>query len=427
MIEGLPNVPPALLMLVKEMAVCQSRQEARQRIKGMLRELRDQSEIFDVENISRTNDSRSSSRFEVHLHGAMDLLSGKGCAEFVCRSSTADRIARSVGLIADRVWLTDLLSDRFLDFGRPTNAKLDEVIADVGVLLRLAPLIIAGIVRFRSPSVATCSSCAAHFDSSIEAVAKEVTGVFSTEFRMEKRSSGGFFAHTGRCIEPPMVLAGCSTKLKRIPSVRSFARQWISHELRSALWIAREASLTGGVVLSNSRVGLAGLLQHDGRLSDMRNLLLFDKEREFSIPWVSELNAEQVIQLRHEASSALPAFREKMARAFSFSNAEDLSSTISGNVISDLREQAAEVRAELEAKRKKSAKYWKVTYGLLALGASAYCVAADQQLAGIGGLLSVIHFLINHKTGYESEISKLTSRPGFVLIKAHDILSHAHR
>jgi hypothetical protein len=80
----------------------------------------------------------------------------------------------------------------------------------------------------------------------------------------------------------------------------------------------------------------------------------------------------------------------------------------------------------LEAIRKNSARYWKATYGILGLGLSAYGVAADQVLPGVGGLLPIIHLLIDHKTGHESEVSKLTTSPGFVLVKAQDILAHSH-
>jgi hypothetical protein len=97
----------------------------------------------------------------------------------------------------------------------------------------------------------------------------------------------------------------------------------------------------------------------------------------------------------------------------------------SDELIAGLREQAAEVRAELDAKRRHSARFWKATYGILGLGLSAYGVAADQLLPGVGGLLPVIHLLISHKTGHESEISKLASKPGYILVKAQDILSHA--
>lgn len=426
MIEHLPDVPPALVLLLRELPGCKSWADMRRRVKGMLRELRDQSEVFEIEQIARATDSSKSLRFEVHLHGEMNLLNRRGCVHPKCRIAAAERIARSVGLIADRVWITDLLSERFVDFGRVTNSKLDDVVADVLVLAQLLPLILAGVIRFRSPWISACQPCLEHFERLIDEASEELAKVFASEFRLERRADGGYFAHTGNCLEPSMVFTSLSSAMKRIPSAKNYARNWVREELRSAIWTAREASMTSGAVISNSRVGLAGLLQQEGRLVDMNMLLLLDRERGFTVPWVSELNAAQIVQLREEASSALPLFREKLCRAMTVQDQGALSSTPSDSLVADLRAQAAEVRAELEAKRTHSARYWKTTYGILGLGLSAYGVATDQVPAGVGGLLPIIHLLISHKTGHELEVSKITTKPGFVLVRAHDILAHSH-
>jgi hypothetical protein len=427
MIEDLPDIPPALPLLFQELSQSGSWKDMRLRVKGMLRDLRDQSEVFEEKNIERNNDSKKPLRFEVHLHGALDLLSDAGCRSPDCRSQAADRIARSVGLIADRVWLTDFLSERFVDFGRVTNAKLDEVILDTLVLSRLLPLIQAGIIRFRSPWLSACSSCAAHFESHINDSARDIGRVFSRDLKLKRESADYYVLDTGKCFDPPMMMQlSPAAKALTKQDARAYTDEWLCSQLRSAFWIAREASLTGGSMFTNSRIGIAGLLQQEGRLVDRRTLLLLDKEREFSVPWVSELDALQILQLREEASTALPLFREKMAQAMSVSSVDVLSSTSSSEIVAELREQAAEVRSELEAKRKNSARYWKTTYGLLGLGLSAYGVATDQMIPGAGGLMSVIHLLTTHKTGYEADVSKLITRPGFVLMKAKDILSHAH-
>lgn len=426
MIEELPDVPPALSLLFAEVALSTSWQESRRRIKDLLPTLRDQSGIFLVENSKRLNYSRDPFRFEIHLHGSLDLLMGDGCVNLECRVNAADHVARSVGLIADRVWLTDTFSERFLDFGRATNAKLDQVMSDVVVLARLLPLIKAGIIRFRSPWIPTCAACAAEFDGQVERTASEMTHVFRRDFSVKRRPDGGFVGHTGKCFEPPLVMHSYKTDMEAIPSARSFAASSIIREIRSTLWVAREASLTGGSILSNSRLGLSGLLQQEGRLPDRRSLLLLDREREISVPWVSELDAAQIVQLREEASKALPAFRNCIAKALSISDSEVSPSRSTNSIVAELREQAQEVRSELKLRRASSSRYWKTTYGLLGLGLSAYGVASDQLLPGIGGLLPVIQLLIAHKAGHEADLERLSTRPGYVLVKAQDLLAHAH-
>jgi hypothetical protein len=114
-----------------------------------------------------------------------------------------------------------------------------------------------------------------------------------------------------------------------------------------------------------------------------------------------------------------------MYSALSVSNSDASSKDPSVSIIENLREQAAEVRAELEIKRQSSARFWKATYGILALGLSAYGVAKDLVLPGVGGLLPMIQLLMSHKSGQEADIAKLVTKPGYVLIRARYLLSHA--
>jgi hypothetical protein len=314
--------------------------------------------------------------------------------------------------MADRVWLTDHLSDAVLSMGRATNEALDHLMKHAMTLAPLLPLIAAGIVRFRSPWIPTCGQCSAEFEDEVD-------------FKIERDKDGGYIARTGKSFDPPLFFRSMGARPDGIPSSREFAKSTVADQIRSSLWTAREASMTGGSLLTNSRIALAGLLQREGRLPDRGALLLFDKERELSVPWVSDLNAAQILQLREEAALALPAFRECLTRAMARSDAHPEGRS-SDEVISELREQAAEVWAELSAKRQHSARYWKVSYGLLGLALSAYGVASDQIIPGVGGILPVLQLLISHKVGYEAELAKPTTRPGYVLVKAKEILAHAH-
>lgn len=182
-------------------------------------------------------------------------------------------------------------------------------------------------------------------------------------------------------------------------------------------------SLTGGSIISNSKIGLAGLLQSEGRFVSHSALKLLDNEREFSIPWVSSLTPAQILELRAEASGALPLFREKLFQIMSASTSGGKSPK---EQIFELREHAEQVRAELQRTQKHSAKYWKVTYGLLGIGLSAYGVATDQVVPGVGGLLPILQLLIGHKASHESAIDSQLHKPAYVLLKAQDILAHAH-
>lgn len=426
MIDNLPHVPPALILLLREMALVDSWRDARRRVKGMLRDLRDQSEVYESQQSRQSVKEESTGQFDVHLHGAMNLLTRQGCGALECRTAAADRIARSVGLIADRVWLTDTLTEKFVDFGRVTNEKLDEVMEDAIVLSRVMPLILAGIVKFRSPWIATCSSCRDYFYSQIESASQDLAKTFFSEFKFDKTSDGGFTFDTGAATEPSLFFKGYRQKGEKIPSKKKFVEGWVEQQLYSIYWVAREAAITGGTIVSNSRLGLAGLLQQEGRLFDASSLYLLDKEREISVPWVSKLDAQQIVELRQEASLALPLLREKLFHVMSSSGASKVNQDTSKDWLFELREQAEEVRSELKTAQRSSARFWKVTYGVLGLGLSAYGIATDQVLAGVGGLLPILQLLMSHKSGHEAAVTSAISKPGYVLVKAQDILSHAH-
>jgi len=423
MLREISDIPPAIQLLVNEVSQFESWSDARRRIKKVLPELKFQARSSEFLESDRIINVRDPKKFDIHLHGALDIISGDGCAAFPCRLQAADRIARSVGLIADRIWLTDTISPRLADFGRTTNEKIDSLIEDAQILSRLSPLINANLIKFRSPSYLICESCFDKFNGEVSSLTKVLVRKFRADYKLEFSEETGLIAHTGKCFEPPLLMT--DPYATQLPKLSDVIGSHVERELRSVLHVAREASLTGGSIVSNSRLGLAGLLERDGRLLNRRSMLLLEKEREVNVPWVSELSPEQIVQLRDEAASALPAFRSQLTKIFTAEESDEGFNAVI-NSLDALRDQAAEVRAELDAKRKYSSKYWKVTYGVLGLGLSAYGLATENIAAGVGGLLPLIQLLINHQTGYESEIAKLTTRPGYVLLKAQDILAHAH-
>ncbi|MDR3714068.1 MAG: hypothetical protein P4L51_14710 [Puia sp.] len=419
----LPNVPPALPLLLNEIIRGKTWKESRKRIKDMMMTLREQSEGYAYGDALTMSYNDDPAIFNVHLHGALDLLSGAGCMSPECRINSAKRLASSIGLIADRVWLSDTLSSRFINFGRITNAKLDEIISDVLVLSELFPLIKDGIVRFSPPVRPTCTSCIETFDEQVLDISQSVAHVFRRDFRIKSQSDGGYSIYTGKCFEPPLIMTSVDDSLNDVPPLKIYTRNTAYNEINSILWSAREASISKGSILSNSRIALSGLLHQEGRLLDRRNLLFLDNEREFSIPWVAELSPSQIIELRYEVSKTLPLLRALLAKSMAYS---DTNITQPNSIIDQLKYQAEEVRTELELKKQNSFRLWRTTYSILGLGLSAYGVTTQQIPAAIGGLLPIINLLITHKTNQHSEMSKLLTRPGYVLVKAKDILTHSH-
>lgn len=424
-IEDLPDVPPAISLIASEMALGDDPDTFRKKIVSILPDLRIQSERFIETQNARESDHDPGNRFEVHLHGAIDPLSGNGCVALPCRMAAAERISRSVGLIADRVWLTDRFSERILACEDATPEAIDDLVYDFFVVVQLLPLISAGVIRFRSPWIPSCENCIDYFDRQVDKISQRVAEAFASEFSLKREPFQHPYVEIGNAVVPSMVQMFLEKNLDKLPSIEEYTKYWVRDQVNSALWVSREASLTNGAVVSNSRAALAGLLQADGRLIDRGSLKLLEDERSFTVPWVSRLNAAQVVELREEAAGALPRFREKMASAMAFDGLEQKGRSEGKDLILELREQAEEVRSELAIVQKSSARFWKTTYGLLGLGLSAYGVSTDHLVAGVGGLLPLIQLLISHKSGEEKETLTHKSRPGYVLIKAQDILAHS--
>ncbi|MCC2681801.1 MAG: hypothetical protein K0S36_1365 [Nitrosospira multiformis] len=181
----------------------------------------------------------------------------------------------------------------------------------------------------------------------------------------------------------------------------------------------------GGAVLSNSKIGLTGLAYQEGTVKTRSELQLLDEHRNINVPWVSDLTPSQIVQLREEASKALPIFRETLAKCLAASPAEQpiLSAK---DTIHELRQQAVEVRNEIANTQQHAARFWKASYIMLGFSVSAYGLVNDEIGTAATGLLPLLQLITDHKAGREKDMDRLQRRPGYVLVKAQDILAHGH-
>lgn len=432
MIEDLQDVPPALPLLFTEvLRRGKDWADGRRRLKDLLPELRSQSEVYEADSLIRPRPSADRTSMEIHLDGGLNLLNSGGhggCRGFSCRIAAAERLARSIGLIADTIWITDYLTEKFCRFGRVTNQKLDEILEDLLVLDVLWPLIVTGIVKFRSPWIPICPGCLEQFNGRVDEISEELAGAFSDQFSLDPLIGiEGYAMNTGVLFEPSITIRVMPGK-RRLgwpPTESAYAREVVREAVSSALWVGREAALGSGAVFSNSKIGLAGLALSEGRVRNRSELQMLDERRTINLPWVSDLSPLQIVQLRQEASKALPMFRETLASRLAAS--DDAPSVLSGKeIIDELRVQAVDVRNELETTQQHAKRLWDTPYTMLALGISAYGFASDQPAtAALGGLMGLLQLVMAHKAGSENEMDRLKRRPGYVLVKAQDILAHA--
>ena len=420
-------IPPTVLLLITEVAAKSATpNDARKNLKRLLPELQRQSLFYQETSASRSAVNGHPTDLNIFADGALNLLDERiGCAYIGCRLEAARRFARSLGLLGDTVWVTDSLTEQFLEDHALDEVRFQKILGDIAVLLELFPLIISGIIKFRSPWRPVCGGCHAVFEDHVHRITSELFTEYSSEFSVENMDFG-FSLDTGTIYSPPIITRVFPAKWRgahRTPLPEEVIRQILSTAVRSALWSSSEASDKNGVVFSNSNLGMAALARQEGWIRGRREVRVFDESRNINLPWVSDLNAEQILQLRSEASLALPALRELMSRHLS---STDIKNYSAADVIGELREQAIEVRNELESTKRNSGRYWKTAYATLGLGISAYGIGSGQVAASIAGLLPILQLLIQHETGTEHQLDKMRRRPGYVLLKASDILQHAH-
>lgn len=426
--DDLDSVPPAIPLLVIEvLGKSNSPKDAYDRLKNLWPEIQSQSR-FHMENFSlAAPKNRRPDELNIYLDGGLNLFDARvGCADIDCRLEAARHLARSLALVGDTLWITDYLTEQFLEHGKVDDEKLYRILTDTLVLSELFPLIAAGIIKFRSPWRSVCESCNNAFDTQVEEMVEDSLKEYSSEFDIEKMCGGGYALHTGGTYHPSMVLRVYPTKwlgAQRTPTAEEAKRNVAHTAIRSALWTCDEASKGNGVLFSNSAIGMAAFVKREQKLEGRSSLRAFDERRSVQIPWVTELNASQIVELRSEASKALPALRELLARHLTVAKTEDKNP---GALIDELRWQAVETRNELENVQGHAGRYWKAAYATVGLSISAYGLGTDGVIPSLGGLLPILHLLIEHKGGSKKEVDRLQRRPGYVLVKAQDILKHAH-
>lgn len=420
MIDPGPGLPPHVALLLNEDFDLSDPTLVVRRLRSMLRDLKDQANISEIEPLPEM--PASSPEFRAVLSGGLDLFGMSGaCQEVPCRVRYADQIARTVALMSDRVSAHDFFYERISALrSRPTNYELYGLAADTLVLKRVQPLIEAGILHFTSPFMPTCSSCVAEFERRIGVLTEEALERIGADLIVERTDRGGYVDLTA-VYDPPLFMH-FSSEFANSATDEDIRSTFLHEAVRSTIWDARTAAWTSGSVFSNSPIGISALLSAEGAHFTSPELLAFAADRTAELPWVASLTIEQTLSLRDAASLALPQLREFMARKLSGIGGADEPNRQWRQIVEELREQAAVVRSELDAATIRSPSLSRTSAGILGLTVSAACLIGDGPISALGGLLGTLGLVhsIDDRQPFEAR-----TKPGYVLVAARDILAHA--
>jgi hypothetical protein len=157
------------------------------------------------------------------------------------------------------------------------------------------------------------------------------------------------------------------------------------------------------------------------RLSEIED---WEKLRTVPLPWVQKLTCEEVLALRQKASKALPRLRELLRTELIVPAADNRNLQ---QVVAELRSQALEVEAELDALKLPKERKFQVGMGALAMSFIVYGFASQSPpiVAGsLAALLATLAHLRNTERDHDSQAAKLTSKPAYALLRAKQILTN---
>lgn len=403
---------------------------ARKRLRGMMKDLKAQVAVtLDSYDFERGVVS-SPLEFSAYADSGLDLFGGQGaCQSFDCRMAYANRFARSFGLLADKSYLTDAITSKIESIGRPTNEALENLLDDVFVLKRLAPLVRAGVVRFRPASYPMCADCGEEFVTRVDEISEGIYKNSSSSIQALIENPEYLTITTGDLYDPPLFLRKYNKSGQwRHEDNDDAIRRVISAQVYDSLLSANSAAIAGGTVVSNSRLGMLGLLEAEKRLSSPEEFPAWGVNAAAQLPWVSELSVKEILILREEAGNALPRLREVMRRHLGAQSFDDLQVNRLASLreaMQELREDAAEVEAELKSIRSRKSRHFNKLYGILGLSIFAYGALDGKISEGLLGLAAALGLLHQFQRDDSKHAEALKSRPGYVLVQAREILAHS--
>lgn len=156
--------------------------------------------------------------------------------------------------------------------------------------------------------------------------------------------------------------------------------QSLYYALRAALVDINSAARLESSLFSSSRLDVLAIKSLEAAVPHLHDLDVWEQARSVDVPWVRRLSAGEIVTLRDRASAALPRFREKMLGLLA---KPDLTGCDVKEAVAELRADAAEVDAELNALNVGRGTKFRSVAGTLATTISVYGFAADFASAAV--------------------------------------------
>lgn len=367
--------------------------------------------------------------------GGLDpFRSAVTCSNPACRLKSAREFARTIGLYAEHSVVVDEFSAKLTVMPKFSEDQVIRFAVDVAVLYELRPLLDAGIVSFRTPFGSFCEE---HFDEFMSS-AREVADQVLDDLHIKPKARvvrDGILVDFEPLYGYPLVLVKelsptaqveLGSRKRREALIRRIFRKEAESVVKDTLLNLNEASQLNATLLSASRVSMLAMRKLDDFPYAPADRELWESSRSLELPWVTNLSVAQVVELRELAAEALPKLREQLGGVL---RGDETSSESVAKRIQHLREEAADVRAELVSLRRRHETTFRNVAGILGVtialyGFSGGFVPPSAALASLMTLFGLLH-ASEHKQF--ADVQRVKSKPGYVLVQAKRLLSHADK
>ncbi|BCM24210.1 hypothetical protein [Methyloradius palustris] len=431
------NLPPVLELLNSVNFIDKDIKGILKSAKKLIPDITQQAEWTLSNHTYVDNQPNDLTKFNVSPVSGMNPFGDFGkCSGFDCRISMALNFSRTIGLYSEVIYLPDPFTTKFIDDGNKdlswTDDQVLELIKEATVLQVLRPLIEAGIIQFTSPVRSYCAGCLEKLYDNVDNFTDEAIQEFWHGVSHHK-SNDHLVLDTNNLHVPSLMLSKfIDPALKNRKTMKTMARQMfgeiIWEEIHELLFTMNTTESMNSTIFSNSRIGLKTLKKLEGNDRNVYNHLNWENSRDTNLPWIKDLTPQQVVELRNSADKALPQFRELMLKSLTQENLSmSDNESKSSELLTEMRTQAEEVRAELSSIDINSEKNFHNMGGILGMTISIYSAATGNPALGLTTLMATLGLIHTNLKKDHSEVNKAISKPGYVLVKAKDILQHANK
>jgi hypothetical protein len=426
------SLPPVIRLLLSDPDLLEPANDFKA-LKRLMPELRRQA-VWALEHFDYEKEARQlpGGNFVTVPAASADPFSRYGvCGWIDCRVHSAFAFARTFGLYADVAIVTDPFTTRLASSRR---FSVEDYMYFQSLLLQLwilRPLIDAGVVRFHLPAMRLCEFHFKEFESQVSDLVDRLLPEFTDDIEIEVHDDYFWVSYTGAAGQRlgksfPLTKkfrAGLAKAKSPVDFARVIARNELVQDMNYMMFEHGVAVSHQAALLSTSRLHMRVVREVEKQAPIPKKIEVWEDRHSANVPWISNLSPAQIVQLRDAADTALPRFREMVGRVLIDPTAEPEKRL--QDVVDSLRAEAAEIRSEMaELKKSRRSIFRDAVGATLGMGITVYGLAAGAEVPASALLMGLLGLLHSDSMKEHEQLQKLRVRPGYVLVKAEDLLKH---